>query len=160
MGRGIAQVALQAGCTVRLLDVTSDVVQSGLARIGKDLGRLVAKGKLTDEASAEIQKRLTGTTNANDLASCAFIIEAATENLELKLDIFRQLDSSAGRNAILASNTSSISLTKLAGVTGRPDRVVGMHFMNPVPVMKLVEIVKFVERLDGQLNDSEEINKR
>jgi 3-hydroxybutyryl-CoA dehydrogenase len=148
MGRGIAQVALQAGCTVRLLDVTSDVVQSGLARIGKDLGRLVAKGKLTDEASAEIQKRLTGTTNANDLASCAFIIEAATENLELKLDIFRQLDSSAGRNAILASNTSSISLTKLAGVTGRPDRVVGMHFMNPVPVMKLVEIVRALQTSD------------
>jgi 3-hydroxybutyryl-CoA dehydrogenase len=145
MGRGIAQAALQSGCTVSLLDVTSDVVDNGLARVRKDLGRLVAKGKLTDGNVVELMSRLRGTTQVKDLAGCAFVIEAATENLDLKLDIFRQLDASMGPGAILASNTSSISLTKLAGVTGRPDRVVGMHFMNPVPVMKLVEIVRALQ---------------
>ena len=145
MGRGIAQVAAQSGCKVIVMDASKDALDGGLARIGKDLDRLVDKGKLSQALRDEAVRRLEGTTDAQGLAQCDFIVEAATESLELKTKIFASLDQIAKPTAILASNTSSISLTKLAGATKRPAQVIGMHFMNPVPLMKLVEIVRALQ---------------
>ncbi len=145
MGRGIAQVAAQAGCNVRVMDVAQAALEAGVKRIGDDLERLVSKGKLSGEQRALTMSRISGTTQVGDLADCDFVIEAATENTDLKLKIFQQIDSALKPEAILASNTSSISLTKLAGVTKRPQKVIGMHFMNPVPLMKLVEIVRALQ---------------
>ncbi len=145
MGRGIAQVAAQAGCTVLLLDTSEQALEAGLSGLAKDLDRLVAKGKLSSDQRTAQLARVTGGTNTELVAACDFVIEAATENVELKLKIFHGLDQAVNPGAILASNTSSISLTKLAGVTKRPTQVIGMHFMNPVPVMKLVEVVRALQ---------------
>jgi 3-hydroxybutyryl-CoA dehydrogenase len=145
MGRGIAQVAAQAGCNVRVMDVAQAALEAGVKRIGDDLERLVSKGKLSGEQRGLTMSRISGTTQVGDLADCDFVIEAATENTDLKLKIFQQVDGALKPEAILASNTSSISLTKLAGVTKRPQKVIGMHFMNPVPLMKLVEIVRALQ---------------
>jgi 3-hydroxybutyryl-CoA dehydrogenase len=145
MGRGIAQVAAQSGCDVHLMDTNEEQVKRALAAIDKDLGRLVAKEKLDGENQARILARIKGTSALRDLARCEYVIEAVTETLEVKLDTFREMDAVLSAGAVLASNTSSISLTKLAGATRRPERVVGMHFMNPVPLMKLVEIVRALQ---------------
>jgi len=145
MGRGIAQVAAQSGFEVRLMDSSRDALDGGLAGILKDLQRLVAKGKIGDADRDLILSRIRGGTSIAELAGCRFVIEAATENVDVKLQIFRDLDHTVAGSAILASNTSSISLTKLAGATKRPAQVVGMHFMNPAPVMKLVEIVRALQ---------------
>jgi len=145
MGRGIAQVAAQAGCDVRLMDANREAVDAGIAGVLKDLQRLVGKGKITDADRDAVLSRIRGSTSLEELSDSDFVIEAATENLETKLRIFRDLDELVGKSAILASNTSSISLTKLAGATKRPSQVVGMHFMNPAPVMKLVEIVRALQ---------------
>lgn len=145
MGRGIAQVAASSGCEVTLLDASANIAGEGKARIEKDLGRLVEKGKLTDVERTAILSRITPSGDYAVLANAQFVVEAATENMELKTKIFAAADAVLEPTAILASNTSSISLTKLAAVTKRPTRVVGMHFMNPVPVMKLVEIVRALQ---------------
>lgn len=149
MGRGIAQVAARAGFPVRLLDSSSEALDRGIASIARDLSRLVAKGKMEATESDLTLSRILRSASFADLAGCAFVIEAATENLELKLQIFRDLDEAVVPEAILASNTSSISLTKLAAATKRPTQVLGMHFMNPAPVMKLVEIVRALQTSDA-----------
>jgi 3-hydroxybutyryl-CoA dehydrogenase len=138
MGRGIAQVAAQSGVTVRVMDANPAALEHGLKLIASDLEKLVQKGKLSGELREQTLSRLSGTTHTAELVNCQFVVEAATENLELKQRIFDELDRTLPEGVILASNTSSISLTKLAGATKRPTRVIGMHFMNPVPLMKLV----------------------
>ncbi len=149
MGRGIAQVAARAGFPVRLLDSSGEALDRGIASIARDLSRLVAKGKMEAAESDLALSRIHRAARVADLSACAFVIEAATENLELKLQIFRELDEALVPPAILASNTSSISLTKLAAATKRPAQVLGMHFMNPAPVMKLVEIVRALQTSDA-----------
>lgn len=142
MGMGIAQTAAQSGFEVTLGDVSLEAAQKGKDRIAGQLKKLVEKGKLE---SAAMDKTLAGIRPVGalkDLAGCDLVIEAATENKELKLKLFRELDSVCGPQALLASNTSSISITEIAAVTKRPDKVAGMHFMNPVPVMKLVEGIR------------------
>jgi 3-hydroxybutyryl-CoA dehydrogenase len=148
MGAGIAQVAAQTGYTVLLADVSQERADAGKAGIVKQLGRLVEKGKLTAEARDEIAGRITAVVGAGGLSPADLLIEAATENIDLKKKLFRELDQAARPGAILASNTSSISITLLAAATSRPDHVIGMHFMNPVPLMKLVEIIRGLQTSD------------
>ena len=149
MGRGIAQVAAQTGYDVKLLDATLELATAGIARIGKDLAKQVERGKLTGDVRDGILARIAPAGAYSELAPCNLVVEAATEVTELKLKIFQQADAVLGPDAILSSNTSSISLTKLAGSVKRPGKVIGMHFMNPVPVMKLVEIVRAVQTSDA-----------
>lgn len=160
MGRGIAQVAAQSGFDVRLMDASRDALDAGIAGILKDLQRLVGKGKLTDSERDATLARIRGGVSLGDLADCSFVIEAATENVDVKLRIFRELDQCVDKSAILASNTSSISLTKLAGATKRPSQVVGTHFMNPAPVMKLVEIVRALQTSDTTYQAACELAKK
>ncbi|HEX4339224.1 MAG TPA: 3-hydroxyacyl-CoA dehydrogenase NAD-binding domain-containing protein [Polyangiaceae bacterium] len=160
MGRGIAQVAAQSGCEVHLMDTNETQVNGALVSIAKDLNRLVSKGKLGDGESAKILERIRPTRVFGDLAACEYVIEAAVENTELKLQIFRDMDKTIAPQAILASNTSSISLTKLAGVTKRPERVIGMHFMNPVPLMKLVEIVRALQTADDTYQETCKLSQK
>lgn len=142
MGNGIAHVFAQNGFSVSLIDISQTQLDKALATIAKNLDRQVAKGSLTEEQkTAALGNLITQTDMATGVANAGLIVEAATENVDLKLKIFKQLDASAPAGAILASNTSSISITKIAAATGRPEKVIGMHFMNPVPVMKLVEII-------------------
>jgi 3-hydroxybutyryl-CoA dehydrogenase len=142
MGNGIAHVFAQTGYQVMLLDIDQKYLDKGLATIGKNLDRQVAKGKITEEVKIATLGRLTPTTNLNDLAECDFVVEAATENKDIKFQLFKDLDAIVKPEVILSTNTSSISITEVAAQTNRPDKVIGMHFMNPVPVMKLVEIIK------------------
>ena len=142
MGGGIAQVAAQAGLAVVLYDVGADIVDRALAVIQKNLIRLTDRGKLPAEEQQAILERLRGTSELAELAAADVVIEAAPEDAAIKETIFRRLDELARPEVILASNTSSISLTQLGAVTARPDRVIGMHFMNPPVVMQLVEIVR------------------
>ncbi len=142
MGRGIAQVAASAGIHVLLSDTSAEIASKAKASIAAMLGKLVDKGKLTEEQKAGTLGRIEPVQSGADLGSCDIAVEAATEHFETKLAIFKATDAALSKGAILASNTSSISITKLAAATSRPDRVVGMHFMNPVPLMKLVEVVK------------------
>ena len=142
MGNGIAQVAAASGLNVIMSDIKEEFCQRGLDTIKGSLARLVKKEKITAEDQEAILGRIKTTTDLKDMAEAGLVVEAATENVDLKLGIFRQLDSICPEGVILASNTSSISITKIAGVTGRPEQVIGMHFMNPVPMMKLVEVIK------------------
>jgi len=142
MGQGIAQVAAQAGIDVIIVDAAPDFAQAGIAKIKKQLDRLVEKAKLEAAARDQTLGHLKAGIGHRELAECDVVIEAAPEREELKLAIFKSLGETCKDDAILASNTSSISITKIAAASGRPDRVIGMHFMNPVPVMKLVEIVR------------------
>ena len=142
MGNGIAQVASRSGCTVLLQDVKEEFLERGLNTIDGSLNRDVDKGRLSEEQKKEIISRIRPTTNLADLKPADLVIEAITEDLTVKSEVFRTLDGVTRPDAILASNTSSISITRLAGVTSRPDRFIGMHFMNPVPVMKLVEMIR------------------
>ena len=143
MGNGIAHTFAQFGFNVALIDISEQSLQKGLATITKNLDRQVAKETLTEEQKqATLNNITTYTSLAEGVKNVELVVEAATENIELKLNIFRDLDKFAPEKAILASNTSSISITKIASVTSRPDKVIGMHFMNPVPVMKLVEIIR------------------
>ena len=148
MGNGIAHVFAQAGYTVRLAEINRDFLDKGLATISKNLSRGVKKGRMTEEEKQEILARVHGTTELNDLSDCDLVIEAIIEKLEIKLDLFKKLDGILAPSAILASNTSSISITKLGAVTSRPDRFIGMHFMNPVPVMTLVEVIRGIATSD------------
>ncbi|MCC7299223.1 MAG: 3-hydroxybutyryl-CoA dehydrogenase [Bacteroidia bacterium] len=142
MGNGIAHVFAQHGYYVNLIDVKQDVLDKAVATITKNMDRQVSKALISEEQKAESLGRIQIFTNISDgVDGVDLVIEAATENVEVKLNIFRQLDNLTKPECILASNTSSISITKIASVTNRPDKVIGMHFMNPVPVMKLVEII-------------------
>jgi 3-hydroxybutyryl-CoA dehydrogenase len=142
MGNGIAHVFAQNSFTVTLIDVSQDQLDKAIATINKNMDRQVAKGTLTEEAKQAALQNLTSvTTIAEGVKNADLVVEAATENIDLKLRIFQQLDEAAPAGCILASNTSSISITKIAAVTERAELVIGMHFMNPVPVMKLVEII-------------------
>lgn len=142
MGNGIAQVAARAGYTVILRDVGEDLLQRGMNTIDKSLQRDVDKERLSLEEKQTVLKRIQTTTDLDALKSPSFVIEAVTENLAVKTEVFKALDQITSPAAILASNTSSISITKLAAATRRPEKVIGMHFMNPVPVMKLVEVIR------------------
>jgi 3-hydroxybutyryl-CoA dehydrogenase len=148
MGGGIAQVAAGAGLGVVLVDASLDLAERGKARIAGQLARLVERGKLAAEARAELLDRIRPAGAPEDVRACDFVIEAATEALDLKIALLRRCDAVLPAGKWLASNTSSISLTKLAASTSRPDRVVGMHFMNPPPLMKLVEVVRAVQTSD------------
>lgn len=142
MGNGIAHVFAQSGFTVNLIDVNGAQLEKALQTIGKNLDRQVSKGTITEGQKASTLANITTHTDlAAGVQHAELVVEAATENIDLKLKIFRQLDEAAPAAAILASNTSSISITKIAAVTKRANKVIGMHFMNPVPVMKLVEII-------------------
>ncbi|HEY4241416.1 MAG TPA: 3-hydroxybutyryl-CoA dehydrogenase [Kofleriaceae bacterium] len=142
MGQGIAQVAAQAGLDVVMVDAALDFAQAGVGKIKKQLDRLVEKGKLEGAARDAVMAKLRPGGTHRDFVDCDVVIEAAPEKEELKVAIFKSLGEICKDGAILASNTSSISITKIAAASGRPDRVIGMHFMNPVPLMKLVEIVR------------------
>ncbi len=143
MGNGIAHTFAQFGYEVTLIDISEKALEKGIATIEKNLDRQVSKGSLTNEEKEATLKRITSSTSIeNGVQKAELIVEAATENIELKLNIFKQLDQFAPKNALLASNTSSISITAIGAVTERPEKVIGMHFMNPVPVMKLVEIIR------------------
>ena len=143
MGNGIAHVFAQHGYTVKLIDISQPALEKAIATIGKNLDRQVAKGSITeDEKTATLSNLSIHTDMKTGVQGVDLVVEAATENIELKLKIFRDLDAFTDPSVILATNTSSISITQIAAVTNRPDNVIGMHFMNPVPVMKLVEIIR------------------
>jgi 3-hydroxybutyryl-CoA dehydrogenase len=142
MGGGIAQVAATAGIEVVLQDLKDEYLERGLAAIDKSLGKLLEKGKLTAEAHKAARNRILPTTRLNDFSRCDLVVEAIVENYEVKAATFQQLDRITPPHCILASNTSSISITKIAANTQRPGQVIGMHFMNPVPLMQLVEIIR------------------
>ncbi len=142
MGNGIAHVCARSGFKVLLYDIDQKALYRGLDTIRTNFAREVAKEKLTQEQADEARSRITLTTNLEDLALASIAIEAATERFEIKAEIFRDLDRILPADAILATNTSSISITKIAAVTKRPEQVIGMHFFNPVPVMKLVEVIR------------------
>jgi 3-hydroxybutyryl-CoA dehydrogenase len=148
MGNGIAQVAARAGYDVVLRDVSDEFLERGMRAVDRSLQRDVDKERLTAEEKRSIVGRIRATTELSELAGAAFVVEAITESLEAKRAVFRELDGTCGAGAILASNTSSISITKLGAATRRPDKVIGMHFMNPVPVMKLVEIIRGIATSD------------
>lgn len=148
MGSGIAQVMAQAGLQVVLHDLKDEFVQRGLSNIEKNLNRQVEKGRLTDEEKKAILARLTPSTDFVNAQDVDIVVEAAVENMEVKKNIFARLDEIAPKHAILATNTSSLPITEIAAVTKRADKVIGMHFMNPVPVMKLVEIIRGLATTD------------
>ncbi len=142
MGNGIAHVFAMNGYTVNLIDINDAALQKAIAKIGSNLDRQVTKGSINEEQKAATLANISTTTDLkNGVANSDLVVEAATENVNIKLQLFKDIDASAPANCILASNTSSISITKIAAATGRPDKVIGMHFMNPVPVMKLVEVI-------------------
>jgi len=141
MGNGIAQVAAASGLRVIMNDVKQEFVDKGLGTIEKNLGRAVSKGKMTAEEQAQIMGRIQGSTSLQDMKDADFVVEAIIEDLGLKQKVFQTLDEVVRPGLVLASNTSSLSITKLAAFTKRPEKFIGMHFMNPVPVMKLVEII-------------------
>src|SRR5581483_7665380 len=142
MGNGIAHVFARSGYDVVFCDVKQEFLDRALATIGKNFDREIAKGKSDEDKKAATMRRIGTTVNRTQLVECDFVVEAASEKLEIKSELFGDLDRLCRPEVILASNTSSISITKLAATTKRPERVIGMHFFNPVPVMKLVEIVR------------------
>lgn len=160
MGRGIAQVAAFAGFDVIIFDLKDDALKFGIDFINKQLDRGVSKEKWDQKTADETMGRIKGETDMKSLASCDLIVEAATENKEIKFSIFKELDAIAKKDAILATNTSSISITEIAARTSRPEKVAGMHFMNPVPVMKLVEGIRGLETSDETFNAVEEASKK
>jgi 3-hydroxybutyryl-CoA dehydrogenase len=153
MGNGIAHVFAQNNYNVHLIDISQEALDRGILTITKNLERLLVKERITETIKTQtLNNILTFTSIAEGVKNVELVVEAATENIDLKLTIFKQLDKEAPKNAILASNTSSISITKIASVTNRPEKVIGMHFMNPVPIMKLVEIIR-------GYNTSDEVTK-
>src|SRR5919201_4820371 len=152
MGNGIAQVFATAGFNVKMRDIGAPQLERGMAAIQKSLGKFVEKGKLSESDGKASIARIETTLELADLASCDLVVEAAFENFEVKAEIFRQLDPVLEPGAILASNTSSIDITRLAAVTSRPDRFIGMHFFNPVPLMSLVEIIRGLGTSDDTYN--------
>ena len=149
MGNGIAQVFAQSGFPVTMIDIEKEYVERGMAAIDKSLSRLVKKEIIDEKAKSEIIGRIETATDLGAAKDSDLVVEAVFESFDVKKEVFSKLDSICGKEAILASNTSSISITKIAAVTKRPDRFIGMHFMNPVPVMKLVEIIRGIATSDG-----------
>ena len=147
MGAGIAQVASCSGYSVTMVDIDENAVERGMDSIRSSLQRIVSKGRMELKDSQAAMELITRSTNRSDLSECDLIVEAIPEILQLKLDTFSELDSICRRDSILATNTSSISIDAIAKATNRPDRVIGMHFMNPVPIMKLVEVINGSETL-------------
>ena len=152
MGNGIAQVAALSGFRVVMSDIADSFIQKGLSTISKNLDRMVEKGKIPSPKKDEIMGRIKGTVQVKDMAEADFLVEAAIENESLKLNIFQELDQICRKGILLSSNTSSISITKIASATQRPSQVIGMHFMNPVPVMQLVEIIRGLQTSEETLN--------
>ena len=148
MGNGIAQVVAAHDVAVKMIDISEAALEKGVATIAKSCDRLIKKEKITTDKKSQILGLITTSTDMSVLKDCDLVIEAATENLDLKIKIFKQLDEVCQPSAILVTNTSSISVTKISSVTGRPDKVAGMHFMNPVPLMKLVEGIKGLQTSD------------
>ena len=142
MGAGVVQAFAQKGYEVIVRDIKDEFVERGLAGINKNLSKLVSKGKMTEEVKEDILSRISGTTDMNLAADCDLVVEAAVENMKIKKEIFAELDKICKPETILASNTSSLSITEVASATSRPEKVIGMHFFNPAPVMKLVEIIR------------------
>jgi len=164
MGNGIAHVFAMHGYQTALVDISREALDKALDTIDRNLERMIKREKITEDEKQSTLARIRTFTDLEEGTSRAeLVVEAATENLELKLDIFRRLDQHAPAGAILATNTSSISITRIASVTGRPDRVIGMHFMNPVPVMKLVEVIRGYATTDAVteivMDLSEKLNK-
>lgn len=149
MGSGIAQVCAAAGLDVIISDINQDAIDRAIKTISGNLDRQVSKEKLTAESAASTMARIRGTINLTDLSACDFLIEAATENLEIKQKLLKQLDGVAKPGSIIATNTSSVSITKLAACLAQPERLVGMHFFNPVPVMGLVEVIRGIQTGDA-----------
>jgi 3-hydroxybutyryl-CoA dehydrogenase len=160
MGNGIAQTAADSGYKVIMCDIQQEFVDKGLQNISKSLDRFVKKETMTEERKQEVLQRITTTTNLEDLKDCFLVVEAATENFDVKKQIFRKLDEICSEDAILASNTSSISITKIAAVTKRPDKVIGMHFMNPVPLMKLIEVIRGIATSDETYEKVREMSEK
>ncbi len=148
MGAGIAQVCAGSGFDVLLHDMNEEAMQKGLENIEKRLGRNVEKGKISAEVKSATMKGLSPSSELKDVATCDLVIEAVIENMDVKAKVFRELDHYAPKHAILASNTSSLPITEIAATTDRPEQVIGMHFMNPVPIMKLVEIIRGLQTSD------------
>jgi len=158
MGSGIAQVAAACGLSVVMNDIKDEFVESGFSTIEKSLGRMVKKEKITEEEQKVILGRIEGSTSLEDMIKADFVVEAATENEALKLKIFEELDKYCKEEVILSSNTSSISITKIGGATKRPEKVIGMHFMNPVPMMKLVEIINGLATSDETFQNTRDLS--
>jgi 3-hydroxybutyryl-CoA dehydrogenase len=160
MGNGIAQVSAAAGLQVVMTDISDAAVQRGLSTVGSSLERLVKKEKMNAADREAALGRIIGTTDKTKLAGCDLVIEAATENEELKLKILKDLGAVLNPRALIATNTSSISITKLAAASDRPDRFIGMHFFNPVPVMALLELIRGLQTSDDTLAKAEAFAKR
>lgn len=160
MGNGIAQTAANAGFQIVMCDVQEDFVKKGLQAIEKSLDRFVKKETITEDRKGEVLGRIKTTTNLEDLKDCFIVVEAVTENYEVKKQIFQKLDEICAPDAILASNTSSISITKIAATTKRPDKIIGMHFMNPVPLMKLIEVIRGIATSDETYARVKELSEK
>ena len=160
MGNGIAQVAAASGFYVIMSDISDVFVQKGLRVISRNLDRSVEKGKISSQKKEEIMARIRGTIQMDEMAEADFVVEAATENESLKLDLFGKLDQICRKEVILSSNTSSISITKIASATQRPSQVIGMHFMNPVPVMQLVEIIRGLQTSTDTFNNVKSLTEK
>lgn len=160
MGSGIAQVCAMAGYKVLLNDLKQEFVERGLGVMSKNLSRQVAKERMTAEKMESVLANITVSTDLNDASAVDLVIEAAVENMDIKANLFQQLDRIAPDHAILASNTSSLPITEIAAATNRPEKVIGMHFMNPVPVMKLVEIIRGLATADEVYETIENITKK
>lgn len=159
MGSGISQVAALTGYDIVMQDVSDEATSRGLGTIDKSLQRLVDREKISADAKDAAILKIRTTTNLSDLADCDLVIEAATENMDLKLDLFEEIDKVSHSETIIASNTSSLSLTKLASVSNRPDKVIGMHFFNPVPMMALVEIIRALQTSDDTFTRVDELTR-
>lgn len=159
MGAGIVQAFAQKGYEVIVRDIKDEFVERGINGINKGLTKLVAKGKMSEEDKEAVLSRITGTTDLSLAEDCDLVIEAAVENMEIKKSIFAELDGICKESTILASNTSSLSITEVASATKRPDKVIGMHFFNPVPMMKLVEVIKGIATSDETKNTIIELSK-
>ena len=160
MGSGIAQVSLMSGFQVLLNDVSDEILRKSRTAIEKGLDTLVRKEKITAGDKERMAGRLRMTTNLSDFSACEFVVEAATEREELKLSLFRKLDEIVPAEKVLSTNTSSLSITRIASATSRPGRVIGMHFMNPVPLMRLVEIIKGLQTSPGTFDLTMELARR
>jgi len=160
MGNGIAQVFAASGFTVVMQDIADASLEHGVATISKSLDRLIKKEKITDADKQATLARISTTTDVSQLAELDLVVEAASENLDIKAKIFQQLDQVCKPETILASNTSSISLTRIARETQRPDKVIGMHFMNPVPVMKLIEVIRALQTSDETYTAIDELSRQ
>ncbi|MFQ5512224.1 MAG: 3-hydroxyacyl-CoA dehydrogenase family protein [Candidatus Krumholzibacteriia bacterium] len=156
MGSGIAQVAAQSGYKTVVVEVNDAVLKKGLDRISKTIDKGIAKGKITEEQAAQTRDNLQGSAKLEDLKDCDLVIEAVIENVEEKKKIFSKLDEITGPDTLLATNTSSVCVIELAAATKRPDKVLGLHFFNPVPVMKLVEVVKTIATSDSAVAQARE----